>query len=174
MSFTRVRAFIVVGFLAVAAIVTVVIAVVRDTQADAVAAGCPAGAPIADLRLPKGPKEVTVKVLNGTRTQGRARDVSAEFANREFKVEKPGENKKHFDEVALLRYGPAAVGDAQLIQAYFLGDATRAYDPKRKGAVVDVVIGERYRQLGTTTEVKQSLGILGEAQLPPGACAAKA
>ncbi|MEV4642111.1 LytR C-terminal domain-containing protein [Actinoplanes sp. NPDC049548] len=174
MSFTRVRAFLLVGVLAVAAIVVVVTAVLRDTQADAVAAGCPAGAPIAHLRLPTGPKDVTVKVLNGTATQGLAKGVSAEFANREFKVRKPGENRKRFDGVALLRYGPEAVGDAQLLQAYFLGDAERAYDPKRKGEVVDVVIGARYRQLGTTTEVKQSLGILGEAELPPGACAAKA
>ncbi|BCJ48685.1 hypothetical protein Asp14428_01600 [Actinoplanes sp. NBRC 14428] len=174
MTFTRARALILVGVLAVAAIVVVLVAVVRDSQAGASASGCPEGAPVAHLKLPKGPKEVTVKVLNGTKTPGRAKDISAEFANREFKVQKSAENRKRFDGVAVLRYGPEAVGAAQLVQAYFLGEGTRAYEPKRKGAVVDVVIGARFRQLGTTTEVKQSLGLLGEATLPPGACEAKA
>ncbi|OJF13223.1 LytR C-terminal domain-containing protein [Couchioplanes caeruleus] len=175
MSFTRVRALILVGFLAVAAIVVVVLAVARDSQGGVVAGpGCPAGAPVASLRLPDGPPQVTVKVFNGTATQGLGAGVSGAFADRRFRVEKPAVSKKRFGDVAELRYGPEAVGAAQLVQAYFLGKATRAYDPGRKGAVVDVVVGAAYQRLGTFTEVNQSLGFLGEAKLPPGACAATA
>ena len=53
MSFARVRALVVVGVLAVAAIVFVVVALVRDSQGGAVnGEKCPAGAPMADVTLP--------------------------------------------------------------------------------------------------------------------------
>ena len=74
--------------------------------------------------------------------------------------------------VAQLRYGPAAVGAAHLLKAYFLAQAEPQYNPKRKGAVVDVVIGSEFQQLATTTEVNQSLVELGAPDVPPGACAA--
>ncbi|MFI5493866.1 LytR C-terminal domain-containing protein [Actinoplanes sp. NPDC051859] len=173
MSFTRVRAFFLVGFLAVAALVVVIVAVIRDTQGAAVAgADCPAGAPVASLRVPNGPQHVTVKIFNGTATQGLAEGVSGDFANRRFQVQKPAENKKRFDGVAVLRFGPEAVGAAQLVQAYFLNKAEPVYDAERKGAVVDVVIGKGYQQLGTLTEVNQSIGYLGEPTPPPGSCRA--
>lgn len=171
MSFARVRALVVVGVLAVAAVVFVVVALVRDTQGDAVAGGgCPDGSPVANLTLPDDPEQVTVKIYNGTNTAGKADAVSNEFKNRRFRTEKPAENKKKVDGVAVMRYGPEAVGSAWLLRAYFLDEATPQYDPKRKGAVVDIVIGSRFAQLATTTEVNQSLAAQGEPELPPGAC----
>jgi hypothetical protein len=71
-----------------------------------------------------------------------------------------------------LRYGPAAVGKAHLLKAYFLAQAEPLYDPKRKGDLVDVVLGGKYLELATQTEVNQSLVELGEPDVPPGACAA--
>jgi LytR cell envelope-related transcriptional attenuator len=171
MSFARVRALVVVGALAVAAVVFVIVALVKDTQQDAVASGCPAGSVMADIRLPDDPSEVTVKVYNATKTPGVADRVTSDFTNRRFKAQKPAENKKKFTGVAQLRYGPAAVGKAHLLKAYFLAQAVPLYDPKRKGDVVDVVVGTQYRQLATTTEVNQSLVELGEPDVPPGACA---
>jgi hypothetical protein len=44
------------------------------------------------------------------------------------------------------------------------------YNPKQKTAVIDIVIGNEFRQLATTTEVNQSLVEVGEPTLPPGAC----
>lgn len=172
MSFARVRALVVIGVLAVAAVVFVIVALVRDTQQDAVASGCPAGSVMANVTLPDNPDEVTVKVFNGTSTTGLAESVTDDFANRGFKTQKPAANKKKFKGVAQLRYGPAAVGSAHLLKAYFLAQAEPHYDPKRKGAVVDVVIGNEFQQLATTTEVNQSLVELGEPDVPPGACAA--
>ena len=175
MSFARVRALVVVGALAVAAVIFVVVALVRDTQGDAVAGGgCPDGSVMANVTLPEDPEDVTVKVYNGTKTPGLADNVTNEFKNRRFKTQKPAENKKKFKGVAQLRYGPAAVGKAHLLKAYFLNQADVQYDAKRKGTVVDVVVGSNFQQLATTTEVNQSLVELGEPEVPLGACVAPA
>ena len=175
MSFARVRALVVVGVLAVAAVVFVVVALVRDTQGDAVAGGgCPDWSVMANVTLPEDPEDVTVKVYNGTKTAGLADNVTNEFKNRRFKTQKTGENKKKVDGVAVMRYGPEAVGSAWLLRAYFLNQADVQYDAKRKGAVVDVVVGSGFQQLATTTEVNQSLVELGEPEVPLGACVAPA
>jgi hypothetical protein len=171
MSFARVRALVVVGVLAVAAVVFVVTALVRDTQGGAVSGeDCPAGAPLADVTLPDDPAEVTVKILNGTNTPGLADSVTNEFKNRRFTVQKPAESKTKYKGVAEIRFGPDAVGRAQLLRAYFLAQSKMEYNAKRKGAVIDIVIGSQFRQLATTTEVNQSLVEVGEPTLPPGAC----
>jgi hypothetical protein len=173
MSFARVRALVVVGVLAVAAVVFVVVALVRDTQGDAVAGGgCPDGSVMADVTLPDDPEQVTVRVFNGTKTPGLADRVTTEFKNRRFKAQKPGENKKKINGVAVMRYGPEAVGSAWLLRAFFLNQADVQYDAKRKGAVVDIIVGSNFQQLATTTEVNQSLVELGEPELPVGACVA--
>ncbi|MFI5491209.1 LytR C-terminal domain-containing protein [Actinoplanes sp. NPDC051859] len=173
MSFARVRALVVVGVLAVAAVVFVVVALVRDTQGDAVAdGGCPDGSVHADVNLPDKAQEVTVKVYNGTDQPGLADNVTNEFKNRQFQTQKPAENDKKVDGVAVMRYGPEAVGSAWLLRAYFLNQAEVQYNPKRKGKVVDIAIGSQFSQLATSTEVNQSLVELGEPQVPAGACAA--
>jgi hypothetical protein len=175
MSFARVRALVVIGVLAVAAMVFVIVALVRDTQRDVVAGdNCPAGAPLATITLPDDPSQVTVKVLNGTNIPGLAESVTNEFKNRRFKTKPPAEDKKRVKDVAVMRYGPEAVGEVQLLRAYFLNQADLEYSAKRKGAVVDIVIGSRFQQLATTTEVNQSLVELGEPEVPLGACAAPA
>lgn len=173
MSFARVRALVVVGVLAVAAIVFVVVAVVRDSQAgQQVAENCPAGWVRADIRLPE-PKEVKIKVLNGTNRDGLGIQVTEEFRNRKFVTEKPDDNAKAVNGIAVLRYGPKAVGSAHLLRAYFLDEAETAYDAKRDSEVVDVAIGPQFQQLATTTEVNQSLAALGQPQLPEESCPAE-
>ncbi len=173
MSFARVRALVVIGVLAVAAVVFVVVALVRDTQSDAVAGdGCAEGAPRANLTLPDDPDEVKVRVLNGTKEAGKAEKVTNDFKNRGFVMQKPGESKGKFERIAIIRYGPKAVGDAQLLKAYFLGTAKPEYNAKRNDDIVDIVVGAGFQQLATSTEVNQSLVELGEPVVPPGACAA--
>ncbi|TDO40860.1 LytR C-terminal domain-containing protein [Paractinoplanes brasiliensis] len=171
MSFARVRALIVVGVLALAAVVFVVVALVRDTQGGTNAGeDCPAGAPLADLGLPDDPAEVSIKVYNGTDKPGLADSVTNEFKNRRFTTQKPAESKTKYKGVAEIRYGPEAVGKAQLLRAYFLAQSKMSYSAKRKGQVIDIVIGNEFRQLATTTEVNQSLVEVGEPTLPPGSC----
>jgi len=107
MSFARVRALVVVGVLAVAAIVFVITALVKDSQGNEVTGDdCPAGAPLADVTLPDDPDQVTVKVYNGTNTSGLADNVTNEFKNRGFTVQKPAESKTKYKGVAEIRYGP--------------------------------------------------------------------
>ncbi|WP_175440287.1 LytR C-terminal domain-containing protein [Micromonospora nigra] len=163
------RALVVVGLLAVVALVFVVVALVRDTQGEAVAESCPAEWPRADVTL-REPKDVKINVLNGTEQSGRARGVADDFSNRKFQVQKVAETKKKTDDVAVLRYGPKGVGSAHLLRAYFLNNAVVEYDAERDDDVVDVVLGESFQQLATTTEVNQSLGDLGSPVAPPGSC----
>jgi hypothetical protein len=174
MSFARVRALVVVGVLAVAAVVFVIVALVQDSQGGATAGGgCPAGAPAADVRLPDDPAEVTVKIYNGTGKPGLAESVTNEFKNRRFTTQKPAESKTRYKGVAEIRYGPDTVGKAQLLRAYFLAQSKMSYNAKRKGGVIDIVVGNEFRQLATTTEVNQSLVEVGEPTVPPGACLKK-
>ncbi|MEV4655743.1 LytR C-terminal domain-containing protein [Micromonospora sp. NPDC049301] len=166
------RALVVVGLLGVLALAFVITALVRDTQGNAgTAEGCPDGWPLADVTLHE-PKDVKINVLNATDEPGRAAGVADDFRNRKFQVKKVDNAPKGIDEVAVLRYGPKGVGSAHLLQAYFLNNAEPGYDPKRTDDTVDVVLGSRFQQLATTTEVNQSLGDLGSPVAPPGSCPA--
>jgi hypothetical protein len=173
MSFARVRALVVIGVLAVAAVVFVIVALVRDSQGDAITSdGCPDGYVRANVALPE-PKDMKIKVFNATSNNGWGTQVSEDFKNRGFQTQKPDDSAKKVDKVAVLRFGPKTVGAAHLLRAYFLDEATPQYDPKRTNDIVDVVIGTNFQQLATTTEVNQSLAAIGEAELPPGTCPAK-
>ncbi|MEH0973525.1 LytR C-terminal domain-containing protein [Micromonospora sp. CPCC 205546] len=164
------RALVVVGLLAVLALVFVVVALVRDTQSSAgLAGGCPEGWPLADVTL-RDHKDVKINVYNATDEPGRANTVADDFRNRKFQVKKVGNEKKQIDDVAVLRYGPKGVGSAHLLRAYFLDNAEWEYNAERTDDVVDVVLGSGFQQLATTTEVNQSLGDLGAPVAPPGSC----
>jgi hypothetical protein len=174
MSFARVRALIVVGALTIAAVIFVVFATVRDSQSDGpTAKGCPDGFVLANIKLPE-PKDVKLKVFNGTPSDGLERNVAQEFRNRKFQVKNTDKPAKAaiVNKVAVLRYGPMAYGAGHLLRAYFLDEAITQYDKKRKDDIVDVIIGTEFQQLGTTTEVNQSLMELSNPELPEGACAA--
>ncbi|MFU8850687.1 LytR C-terminal domain-containing protein [Micromonospora sp. SL1-18] len=168
------RALVVVGLLAVLALVFVVVAIVRDSQGSAgTAKDCPKGWPLADVALHE-PKDVKINVLNATDEVGRAGSVADDFRNRKFQVKKVANAAKGVDRVAVLRYGPKGVGSAHLLRAYFLNNADTQFDINRKDDTVDVVLGNAFQQLATTTEVNQSLGDLGSPEAPPGTCPAPA
>jgi LytR cell envelope-related transcriptional attenuator len=172
MTFARVRALVLVGVLVVLAVGFVGYALAKDTQrGSTVAASCPAGWVIADLAL-RPPEQVKINVFNATDKPNLATAVANDFKNRKFKVEKTGNDKRAVEDVAVLRYGPKAVGSAHLLKAYFLGEADTEYDPARADDLVDVVIGDSFKQLATTTEVNQSLVELKSPALPAQACEA--
>ncbi|MGB2570837.1 LytR C-terminal domain-containing protein [Micromonospora citrea] len=164
------RALVVVGLLAVVALVFVVVAIVKDTQGEAgLAGGCPEDWPMADVTL-REPKDVKINVFNATEEIGRATAVADDFKNRKFQVKKVGNAPNGVDGVAVLRFGPKGVGSAHLLRAYFLDNADTKYDATRKDDTVDVVLGTGFQQLATTTEVNQSLGDLGSPEAPAGTC----
>jgi hypothetical protein len=173
MSFARVRSLAVVGALVLAAIVFVTVALVKDKQSGATAAqGCPDNAVLANIKLPQDESEVTLNVYNATDKPGLAIDVTNVLKNRKFKVIKTGNDplKKAVASVAALRYGPKAVGKAWLVRAYFLNEAKVEFDIKRTDDTVDIVLGTKFLQLATQTEVKQSLTQMGNPTLPQGTC----
>jgi LytR cell envelope-related transcriptional attenuator len=177
MHMTRIRALVVVGILSIAALVLVVITVTRDSQGgDTAADHCQPGNIPVSLELPESESEIKINVFNATQTTGLGANVAADFRNRKFNVgkvegEKENGQDKYFpDEVAILRYGPKSVGAAHLLRAYFLNETTTQFDLKREDDVVDVVIGGRFKQLATPTEMRQAVAILGRPKLPPGTC----
>jgi hypothetical protein len=177
MSMARLRALIIVGVLVLSAAVLVTVALVKDRQAHTqVAQNCGAGDVPADVRLPAEAKNVKVKVFNATDSPGLARQVAEEFRSRKITVvaEANDPAAKRVDGVAVLRYGPKAVGAGWLVRAYFLNKAELDFDINRKDDVVDVVLGSQFKQLGTTTEVNQALAAVGNPRLPPGTCDANA
>jgi hypothetical protein len=175
MTFARVRALILVGVLFVTAAVVVIMAIGRDSQTrPRVNADCPAGLVPANLTMPNA-DQIVLNVFNGTNKVGLAQDIGREFTNRGFTVKKTGNVRgEEVEDVAVIRYGPLAVGAAWYVSAYFLvGAADMQFDIEREGAEVDVIIGLQFRQLATVTEVNQSIAaitVAGDVQLPAGTC----
>jgi hypothetical protein len=176
MTFTRVRALIIVAVLFMTAGVAVVMAVGRDSQTASTETDlCADGLVPARIKMPER-DQVTLNVFNGTSRSGLAEQIGAEFKSRGFKVNpKPTApvETKPYDQIAQITYGPDAVGAAWLTSAYFLvNDAEMQFDINRKGAEVDVVLGEKFQQLATSTEVNQSIAAIGNPSLPDGTCEA--
>jgi hypothetical protein len=170
MSFARVRALVVLAVLVVAAGVFVIVAMVRDSQGTAaVANGCPAGFVPANLKLPEA-KEIKIRVYNSTDRPGLAADVAADFKNRHVQVLKQDNSSKAVPGVAVLRYGPKAVGAAHVMRSFFLDQAKTEFNIKRQDDMVDVVIGGEFRQLATPTEFNQSVSALQNPAPPKGTC----
>jgi hypothetical protein len=171
LTFARVRAITVVAALFVTAVVSVSMALSRDTDQVEVQETCPEGFVLANLSLPAA-GDVKIGVYNGTNRTGLADQVADNFTNREFEVVDRGDNDSEFEGIAELHYGPQAVGAAQLVRAYFLNEATTVFDIDREDDVVEVVLGTEFRQLATPTEVHQAIAHAGNPPPPPGTCPA--
>jgi hypothetical protein len=176
MSLARARALAIVGALVVAALVMVVAAIVKDKQSTASYAqgGCAAGQIKISTKLPP-PAKIKINVFNGTgpknRVTGIAGQVADDFRNRGFNVGTVADRPESYDQVAKLSYGPKAVAAAAVVQGYFLGLADEGgFDIKRTDDVVDVIIGSRFKELGSKTEVNQEIAHLGNPSPPPGTC----
>jgi hypothetical protein len=103
--------------------------------------------------------------------------VANDFLSRRFKEAKvvtaapnPPANKIN-DVVAVIRFGPQTVGAAWLVQAYFLNNARPEFDKARQDDKVEIILGGKFKQLPTTTEVNQSIAALGNPVPPTGTCA---
>jgi hypothetical protein len=133
-------------------------------------AACPSGQVPVDLRLPV-PGQVRLMVLNGSGVPGKAKDVIAQLGQRGFQVLATTTDEPPVDEVALIRYGPRTVGAAQVVRAYFLDQAKPEFSINDRDDLVEIVLGTRFRELGTKTEVNQMMAQLGQPTAPPGTCA---
>src|SRR5690349_9358208 len=116
MSFARLRALIVMGVLFVSATAVLTFAIITDGQNDAQAAvGCGAGDVPANLQMPDDNSTVKLNVFNATASPGLAGQVASEFKSQRFQVVKEDTAPPPvLKAVAELRYGPKAVGAAQV------------------------------------------------------------
>ena len=174
MTFTRVRALIFVAVLFVTAGVVVLTAINRDTQVLPPADKCAPGDIRANISVPEN-YQVTINLYNGTSRIGLADQIGGEFENRGFNVGKMETAPEGllYEGVALITFGPDAVGSSWLVSAYFLADeAKMSFDRERTGAEVDVTLGAKFQQLATSTEVNQSIAQMQRPELYPGTCAA--
>ncbi len=180
MTFPRVRAMIFVAVLFVTAGVVVLTAINKDTQTQPPPERCKPGQVRVNVDVPEDRTKVTINVLNGSPARnGLAQQVGAEFSHRGFTVANMADNPEgEFGGVARLVYGPEAVGAAWLVSAYFLpayfedGDAEKIFVIDRTGPEVDVVLGNKFQQLATSSEVNQAIAQEGAPEAPTGTCEA--
>jgi hypothetical protein len=126
------------------------------------------GCATVDLSLPDDPGDVQIEVYAGAK---QANQVAGDLAARGFAATGHGLIDPESDTdgtVAVIRYGPRAIGDATLVGALLGGDARLRYYPDRDDRTVDLALGTEFRQLATTTEVNQALVEAGEPTPPPG------
>ncbi|MFI5956903.1 LytR C-terminal domain-containing protein [Cryptosporangium sp. NPDC051539] len=159
MSLARVRALTVIGVLALVAVITVVWAIVTDDQTGTTAAGCNT----VQTKIPN-PKQVRVRVYNGTDETGLATTVQKELKKRGFQVIAVGNDPQNepVTQTAQIRYGPTGAGAAQLLQATVLGSVI--VDDAREDNSVDVVLGIAYKELTAEKDVPAALANLEPPQ----------
>lgn len=171
LSFARVRAIAVVALLVIGAAIVIRMALTQDSAPQEAQERCPDDFVLASLTLPEE-SDVQINLYNGTTRAGLANRIGDNFTNRNFQVLDREDHDSEVEGIAELRYGPQAVGAAQLVGAYFLNEATRVFDIDREGTVVDVVLGAQFQQLATPTEVHQAIAAAGNPDPPAGTCPA--
>jgi hypothetical protein len=121
-----------------------------------------------DLRLPGSPATVPVRVFDGTGRGGLDESVASSLRERQFTraLSAGAATETVGDEVAVLRYGPRAVGHAGLLRAYFPAPVVLRFDPVRGDDAVDLVVGPRFQRLATATEINQALVAAGPVTMP--------
>jgi hypothetical protein len=122
----------------------------------------------ADLTLPGDPGEVVINVVGGGNRVGQ---VTVELRRRGFAAtgreggdpdaDRPGP-------VAILRYGPRAIGSATVVRALVDGDVVMTFLPDRESRSVDLALGSGFRRLASVTQMNQKLVAAGEPTRPPG------
>jgi hypothetical protein len=110
------------------------------------------------LLLPQ-PSGVTLNVLNATARGGLAKSTADQLAQRGFKVASfgnaPGTYDKKVGTSALLLAGPAGEAAAREAGTQVAGSTVRI-DPARKGASVDLLIGNGFKALASPTDAAKA------------------
>jgi len=135
------------------------------TLPDVPSSTCPVPA---DLTLPGDPAEVVINVVGGTSRVGQ---VTLDLRHRGYSataLERSDPDSGHPGPVAILRYGPRAIGAATLVRALVHGDVVMKFLPDRETRAVDVALGADFGRLASATEVNRKLVTLGLPTRPPG------
>ena len=159
MSLARVRALVVLGVLALIAVVSVVWAIATDAQTGRRPVD-PCVAASADAAAVPPAKQVKMRVYNATDRDGLAIGVRKDLVGRGFTVVTTGNASQGetVTGVAEVRYGAKGVGAARLLHAYV--PAAELVPDDRADATVDLVLGATFKDLTPAAEVQKQLDAL--------------
>ncbi|MFI2377866.1 LytR C-terminal domain-containing protein [Streptomyces sp. NPDC018964] len=117
------------------------------------------------------PGTITVNVLNATTRGGLAQKTADELEKRGFRIGEVGNATKEYDKKVKgtgVFLGPATAGDTSLpVLGAQLADAERRTDPARKGAEVDLIIGDGFESLTKKADADRALAALTEPKAAP-------
>ncbi len=141
-------------------------------KASASGAGCavkstkasPAASPAASAAALPRPAQITVNVFNATTRSGLAKTTADELKKRGFKIGEVGNATKQYDKKVPgtgLLLGPSSSLNTSLpVLATQLGTAERRTDAARKGAEIDLIIGDGFKALSSQADATQALTAL--------------
>jgi len=141
----------------------------RPAPSPSASGGCGPGQVPADLRLPSRVEDLDLAIFDAAGRAGLDARVAEDFRERRVPARAAGAAPTRSD-TTVVRYGPEAVGAAQLVRAYLLDNARPEFAIDRPGRTVDVVLGADFQRLAGRTEVNQALAMLGAPSAPPGTC----
>ena len=124
-----------------------------------------ASACVADLTLPQSEREVRLRVYHSAINA--ATSAAADFRSRGFEVvEAATADESTGDFNAMIRFGPAEVGEARLVQAHLPADSVTMEFDRTKTGTVDVFLGTRFSRLVTITQMRERMAALGPPVSP--------
>ncbi|MEV0243386.1 LytR C-terminal domain-containing protein [Streptomyces sp. NPDC050674] len=117
------------------------------------------------------PRAITVNVLNATTRGGLAKKTADELKKRGFKIGDVGNAPRQYDKKVKgtgLLLGPAAALDTALpVLGTQLPGAERRAEAARKGAAVDLVIGDGFKELAKQRDADRALTKLATPEPAP-------
>jgi hypothetical protein len=141
-------------------------------KADCGNGATPSASATAPAALPQ-PGKITVNVFNATTRSGLAKQTADELKKRGFKIGDVGNATKDFDKKVKgtgLLLGPSASLNTSLpVLATQLTTADRRTDPAHKGAAVDLIIGDKFKELAKKADADKALAALAKPRPTPGA-----
>lgn len=121
-------------------------------------------APAAQVRTLPKPGDITVNVYNATQRTGLAKDTADALKKRGFKIGTVGNAAAEFDKkvkgTGMLLGPPDARNTSLAVLGAQLSGAEQRTAAGRKGAAVDLVIGDAYKGLVTPAQANQALTAL--------------
>ncbi|MEV5437206.1 LytR C-terminal domain-containing protein [Streptomyces sp. NPDC052682] len=117
------------------------------------------------------PRGITVNVFNATTRSGLAKKTADELKKRGFRIGDVGNAPKEYDKKVKgtgVLLGPTAARDTALsVLGTQLPGAERRTDPARKGAAVDLVIGNAFKELAKKPDADKALAALTRPEPAP-------
>ncbi|MFF8031275.1 MULTISPECIES: LytR C-terminal domain-containing protein [unclassified Streptomyces] len=144
----------------------------HSAPAARIKAACATGAsPAAAPKPLPEPRAITVNVLNATTRGGLAQKTADELKKRGFTIGEVANATKEYDKKVKgtgVLLGPATALDTSLrVLGTQLADAERLTDPARKGAEVDLVIGDAFQRLTEKADADRALTALAAPEPVP-------